>query len=537
MVPGSSPGGRTAGKRITIYNDASESQIEASDILKEMKKLLHSRSFYISCSIVVISVIVLMMFGVGQNEPEPPVTTTVETGSVRQLVSVSGIAEAKQSASLAFPVAGIVKKVTVQKGDAVTAGDVLIELDRDALLADRQNAVSQVTQAVSSRDELIAGPTDSARGVTTQTLTQAKESLKTTRSNEARKVENAYQTLLSSGLTVYSNEPNEDAAPPVVSGSYTCTEEGTYRLELYSSGSQSGYSYYVTGIESGTYSASTQQAIALGNCGLRIIFDDNSNYGRSVWFIDIPKQKSPSYVQNRNTYALTVTQAESAIANAQQAVTLAQANATNSNAEPRSEALVRANASVSQAQAQLAKIDATIRDRVLRAPFSGTVTDIDILPGETVTTAPVLTLLGEASFEITARIPEIDIGKLATGQKAELVFDARSTEVLTGTVDYISLVATLIDGVAYYEARIVLPETPAWLRSGLNADIDIITKEATGNLRIPSRYLVDSETGYQVLLQQANQQTSSTTVDLILEGNDGYAAITGLTEGDILVAP
>jgi multidrug efflux pump subunit AcrA (membrane-fusion protein) len=336
---------------------------------------------------------------------------------------------------------------------------------------------------------------------------------------------------------VYSNEPNEDAAPPVVSGSYTCTEEGTYRLELYSSGSQSGYSYYVTGIESGTYSASTQQAIALGNCGLRIIFDDNSNYGRSVWFIDIPNQKSPSYVQNRNTYALTVTQAESAIANAQQAVTLAQANATNSNAEPRSEALVRANASVSQAQAQLAKIDATIRDRVLRTPFSGTVTDIDILPGETVTTAPVLTLLGEASFEITARIPEIDIGKLATGQKAELVFDARSTEVLTGTVDYISLVATLIDGVAYYEARIVLPETPAWLRSGLNADIDIITKEATGNLRIPSRYLVDSETGYQVLLQQANQQTSSTTVDLILEGNDGYAAITGLTEGDILVAP
>jgi HlyD family secretion protein len=293
----------------------------------------------------------------------------------------------------------------------------------------------------------------------------------------------------------------------------------------------------LTGIESGTFPASTQQAIALGNCGLRIIFDTDSNYSRTVWFIDIPNQKSPTYVQNRNAYALSVTQAESAITNAQQAVTLAQANASNNNAAPRFEALVRANASISQAQAQLAKIDATIRDRVLRAPFGGLITEIDVLQGETVTTAPVLTLLAESNFEITARIPEIDIGKILFGQIVELVFDARSTEVLKGTVDYISLEATEIDGVAYYEVLIDLAETPTWLRSGLNADIDIITQESTDNLRIPTRFLVPSETGYQVLVLQANNQTSTTTIELILEGNDGYVAITGLTAGDILVTP
>jgi HlyD family secretion protein len=502
-----------------------------------MKKLIHSRSFYIICAVAVITVVVLMMFGVGQKEPEAQVTATVETGVVRQLVSVSGIAEAEQSATLAFPITGIVKKVNVQKGTVVTTGDVLIELDRDALLADRQNAVSLVTQAVSTRDELIAGPTDSARGVTTQTLTQAKESLETIRSNEARKVENAYQTLLSSGLSVYSNDPGEDAAPLTVSGSYTCTEEGTYRLELYSSSARSGYSYYLSGIETGTYTASTQQATAMGSCGLRVVFDADSNYSRTVWFIDVPNQKSPAYVQNRNAYALSVTQAESAITNAQQAVTLAQADATNSNAAPRSEALVRANASISQAQAQLAKIDATIRDRVLRAPFSGTVTEIDVLPGETVTTDPVLTLLGGSNFQITARIPEIDIGKLFAGQKVELIFDAKSTEMLLGTVDYISLDATEIDGVAYYEALVVLAETPAWLRSGLNADIDIITEESTTGLRIPGRFLIRSETGYQVLLQEINNQLSSTTVELVLKGNDGFVAITGLAEGNTVVAP
>lgn len=502
-----------------------------------MKRLIHSRSFYIASAVFSITVVILMMVGVGKKAPDSRVTTTVETGPVRQLVSVSGIAEAKQSATLAFPVAGIVKKVTVQKGDSVNTGDVLIELDREALLADRRNTVSEVTQAISFRDELIAGPTESAREVTTQTLTQANEALETIRSNEARKIENAYQTLLSSDLTTYSNDPNEDATPPTLSGSYTCKEEGTYLLELYNSGAESGYSYYLSGIESGTYPASTQQAIALGDCGLRIIFDADSNYSRTQWFIDVPNQKSKTYVQNRNAYALSVTQADSAIANAQQAVSLAQANAANSNSAPRSEALVRANAAINQAQAKLAKIDATIQDRVLRAPFTGVVTEIDISPGETVTTAPVLTLFAESDFEITARIPEIDIGKLLVDQPAELVFDARSSEVLTGTVDYISLEASEIDGVAYFEAIITLDETPIWLRSGLNADIDIIIAESSATLRIPKRFLVSTETGYEVLRQTTNNQTSSTTVELVLEGNDGFVAITGLTEGDILIAP
>jgi multidrug efflux pump subunit AcrA (membrane-fusion protein) len=108
---------------------------------------------------------------------------------------------------------------------------------------------------------------------------------------------------------------------------------------------------------------------------------------------------------------------------------------------------------------------------------------------------------------------------------------------LRGTIDYISVAATEIEGVAYYEARIILDEKPAWLRSGLNADIDIITQESVDKLRIPTRFLVPSDTGYEVLLQQPDNQTSTTTVELILEGSDGYAAITGLTAGDILVAP
>jgi RND family efflux transporter MFP subunit len=501
-----------------------------------MKKLFHSRYFYVTSAFVVILAIVLMMFGVGKNEQVSQITSVVETGSVRQLVSVSGIAEAEQSAELAFPVSGIVKTVHVKKGDVVSSGDILVELDQTAQYVDRADALSLITLAVANRDELVSGPTNSDRDVTSQTLEQARDALTTTKQNEERKISNAYQNLLSGGLTVYSDDPDESAVPPTVSGSYTCDTEGTYSLTVYSSSAQSGYSYRITGIESGTYTVSTQQAVALGECGLRIQFDPASNYNRTVWNIDVPNTKSTSYISNRNTYALTVTQAESAIENAQRAVTLAEANATNENAAPRTEALVRANTAIEQARAQLARIDTTIQDRILRAPFAGTVTDISILPGEAASTAPVLTLLAKSDFEITARIPEIDLGKIQSGQSVELVFDAKSAEVIYGSIDFVSLQATEIDGVAYYEAHIILEETPQWIRSGLNADVDIIIDEVTDNLRIPKRFLIKNDGEYSVLIQDKNK-TSTSTVELVLEGNDGFVAISGLNRGDIIIAP
>jgi RND family efflux transporter MFP subunit len=396
--------------------------------------------------------------------------------------------------------------------------------------------VAALSRTIANRDELLAGPSTEERSVTSETVILKSDALETTKQNEARKVENARRNLLSSGLTAFSDKPDEDAVPPSVSGTYSCTVEGTYTLDVFSSGAQSGYSYKLSGIETGTFIASVDQAIAMGTCGLRVQFDSNSNYNNTLWYVEIPNTKSPNYVTNVNTYNLAQTQAASAITLAEQEVALAAANATNSNAPARIEAVARANADVAQAQAKLARIDATIADRTLRAPFTGTITLIDILPGETVTTAPVVTLLAASDFEVTARIPEIDIGKLLVGQKVEMLFDAKDDVTVTGFVDFISLKATEIDGVAYYEAMITLDETPAWLRSGLNADVEIIIEEMTNVLRIPKRFITKVDNGFAVL-QKSGEQIATTTIEVLLEGNDGYYALTGLNAGDTIVSP
>jgi HlyD family secretion protein len=305
---------------------------------------------------------------------------------------------------------------------------------------------------------------------------------------------------------------------------------------MYSSGSNSGYSYRLSGLESGTFVASTDQTFPLGTCGLQALFDAGSRYSNADWTIEIPNKNSTQYISNRNAYTLAQTQAASAITLAEQDLVLAQANAASTNAPARSEAIARANADIASANARVTRVDAQIADRTIRAPFAGTIVEINTLPGETVTTIPVITILAASDFELTARIPEIDIGKLETGQQVRAVFDAKADVLLDGTVDFISLQATEIDGVAYYEAIVSLEETPAWMRSGLNADIDIIITATNNSLRVPKRFVTETDGVYQVIIKTDNLLTT-TTINVTLEGNDGYIAITGVNLGDILVAP
>ncbi len=501
-----------------------------------MSTFFSSRSLSVFFAGVVITGVLFMLFSILRHQPPEYITAVADTGTVRQLVSVSGIAEAEQTAELAFPTAGIIDEVFVQQGDVVAAGDILLTLDSRALEADREDAEAALTRAIANRNELLAGPTGEARAVTNQTVLLREEQLATTKETEAKKIENAYRALLSNDLEAVSKKYDEDSTPPTISGTYTCEDTGEYVISIFSSSAASGYSYSLSGLESGTSVASVDQPIALGECGLRIQLDPDSVYGNSEWTISVPNVSSPSYITNLNNYTLTRSQAESAIALAEQEVKVAEVTATNTNAPARTEAITRANAEINQAEAQLARVNATLADRTLRAPFPGTITTIDVLPGETVTSEPVVTLLAEQAFDVTARIPEIDIGKLLVGQRVEMLFDAKPDSIVAGTISYLSLKATEIDGVSYYEATITFDEIPNWLRSGLNADIDIIVAEVTDSVRVPARFVTKTETGF-VVLKQTGETVATTTIQVSLDGNDGWVALTGITSGDIIVAP
>lgn len=503
-----------------------------------MHKLLEKRRFHIGVAGLLIgSALFLLLSAAGTNK-EQLITATVSKGNVSEIVSISGFVEAQNAAELSFPVTGIVESVSVKEGDHVAEGDVIITLERTALLADRKTAVADLMKTQADREELISGPTSVARDVTAAEVAIAEENLDRVINEETNKVTNARRTLLSSDLTAIAKDSDETATAPAVSGTYSCDEEGMYSFETFGSSADSGFSYRLSGLESGIFSVYTNQPGAFGSCGLSLQFADSTAYGRSVWTISIPNPEGASYVTNLNAYNLTVKQAGNNIRVAEQNLELVTKQQSLANAEPRTEALTRANAAVAIAEARLAAIDSQIADRIITAPFAGEITNLEALPGETVSSEPVVTILADDTFDMTARIPEIDITKVNTDQPASVVFDARASETVTATISFISPIATEIDGVAYFEATLTFPNPPSWLRSGLNADVDIITETKTDTLRVPKRFVFTEEDISYVLIQRAEgDPPEQTKVDVVFTGNDGYLAVEGIAEGTVIVAP
>lgn len=464
------------------------------------------------------------------------VTETVTRGEVAQIMSVSGVIEAENEASLSFPVSGIVREILTEEGAQVEQGHVLATLEQGELTADRQDAYAAFLIAEADRSELMSGLRSEAREVTNVAVAIARADLERTIAEEAEKVRSAYRTLLSNDLEALPLDRDLNDIPPRITGTYTCDTEGVYSFSVFRSGSNSGYSYRLEKLGSGTFSAFTESPGPLGVCGLSIQFAVDEVYSNKTWEIQIPNKRSSAYTTLMNTHALALKQEANRVSEARQALEKALREQTLENAVPRAEAQSRADAAVIQATARLEAIDARIEERTLRAPFESTVSNIAMTVGE-VAADNSISLVGNTLFVLTVRIPEIDVTKIQVGQPAEVIFDARANEVVRAQVGFIANAATEIDGVAYFEAKLRFDTPPLWFRSGLNADVNIIIEKRDDVLRIPKRFLTtQGDTTTVVVPDGALSRRVPVRVSFI--GNDGFVAIhEGLREGDVIIAP
>ena len=489
--------------------------------------------------IVVVLLCLMGLFFLMRNgkDADNLVTGKVDTGTVSHIISVSGTMDATRAAELAFVIPGVLEEIFVTEGKQVQAGDALASIEHDDLKADYKSVRASLMVALADQGELIEGITPEARAVAETNVEIARKNLERVTAEQTKLVDNAYRTLLSSGLEAVPEDKNGNYTAPTITGTYTCDPEGSYVLDIYRSGADSGYSFTLSGIESGgTYSVFTDAPSPFGTCGLLIQFTEGDRYANSKWTIEIPNKNSSAYLTNLNTYNLLNTQKNNAIEAATQQLSLAEQTLSLETATPRTESLSRAEAKVLQAQAQLEKVRAQIDDHILTAPFDGFITNVELVEGESVGTTPVITMISSEEFELTALIPEIDITKISVGQAAEIVFDAKANEILSGQISFISPLAKEIGGVSYFEAKLILLSEVDWLRSGLNADIDIILEERDNVLRLPKRFLMQENDSYYVQTL-TGEMTQKKEVQVEFMGNDGYAEITGLNEGDTVVAP
>jgi len=140
---------------------------------------------------------------------------------------------------------------------------------------------------------------------------------------------------------------------------------------------------------------------------------------------------------------------------------------------------------------------------------------------------------------VQAQIDETDIGRVKQGQPAELTLDAYPANTITGTVDQIAYEAQAVNNVTMYMVDILLDHTPPFMRSGMTANILLVTKFAKNVLTLPVAAVLTKGKDTVVWRNDPGGGKNIIHTKVRVGINDGkkIEIVSGLNEGDQVLAP
>ena len=120
------------------------------------------------------------------------------------------------------------------------------------------------------------------------------------------------------------------------------------------------------------------------------------------------------------------------------------------------------------------------------SPINGMVIKRAVEPGQSVSAAREIAVISDRLI-IKTYVDETDIGSVKEGQKAEFYLDAFPNDKHTGSVLAIARESVLKEGVTVYEVKILSSKTIPVLRSGMTADVRVITSVKSKTLFLPKK--------------------------------------------------
>ena len=401
-------------------------------------------------------VVILALAGLGyvgyQKYLAPVPPTPTSTASVSSTPEAPGVVSAEgkivpvRDATLAFRMAGRVEKIAVTEGEAVKAGDVLIQLesaDLRAGIAQAQAAVAQAQAAAAlaqaQRDQITAGPR-------TEEIAAAEAQVKAATNAVGQAV--AQRDQVAKG-------PTEDAL--------AAAEAQLAQAQVQRKEAEDAYQRLK---DSKIHGWMEEQAI------LRVNAANEAVAAAQAAVDQIKSGASPETVQAYNS-AIGVAAQQRKAAEAQLA--LLNAGATKAQMDAAQAQVDQAKAGLEAAQAALDAAQAQLDQATLKAPFAGIIVNRTTEVGEVVTPgAPVLVLVDESKWRMqTNDLSETDVVLVRSGQSATVTLDAFGDRTFHGVVTEVASIAETNRGNTTYAVTLDLDPTDAPLRWGMTAFVDI----------------------------------------------------------------
>ncbi|MBN1246785.1 MAG: efflux RND transporter periplasmic adaptor subunit [Anaerolineae bacterium] len=440
-------------------------------------------------------------------ETESLELVTVERGSLATSITATGSVYPKDKVTLSFEIGGRIAEVHVAFGDAVTAGQILAELDTTDLELQVRSAEAGLAAAQAQLAQLQEGPVAEEIAAAEGQLEAAQAALSQAIAQRDQLTSGATEADIAAAESqVAAAMAEQKAALHLHNKTMECQTielpDGTEKRICPTLGDpEEEARYRLNAANEALAAAEAQLAAVTAGIDAR-----TRNVNAAVW-----------------------------AAVAQRDVTQAQLDLLKVSA---SEAqIAAAEANVAQAEIALDTAQVALERAYLRAPMDGVVSEANVRPGEFVSQqVSAFVIVDDQHFEVKGDIDEADIGFLTVGTPVRLTLDALPGHDLTGEVTVIAPSATFDVGLVSYEVTVEIDETDLVLRDGMTANMEIIREERTDVVLVPNIAVwIDSDTGRQFVERQSGETIEIAYIEQGISNDQFSEVISGVEAGDRLV--
>ncbi|MDK2980727.1 MAG: HlyD family secretion protein [Chloroflexota bacterium] len=435
--------------------------------------------------LILLLVVVLPMFSRGRNQVQLDFGT-VTVGSITENVESYGTLDAQPSQGLIWNSDGVVSNYTIRVGDVVQKGDVLMELEPSSQDTDILNAYTDLLDAQDTLEQLEKAD---------KNYIDALDNV----AYEEKMLINRHADKLAWNY----GQSSEERVDAVWKNYYTARSEVWVLQDAYDA---------VKSLDENdparvaAYDA-LQQGILTRDSYLRAL-----NQILGIPF-DIAVE----------TDFIEYDQQVAAVAEARVAY-----NRYVDNSQE-----------ISAAQAAVQVLENKINEAKIIAPFNGTVTAIDVMPGELVESDTVaLRLDNMDNLIVRIKVGQDDVNKVQIGQEAVVTFDAIAKKAYTGFVQTISSSGEAnSNGVVQYAVDVKLEDADEDVKPGFTAVVSIAVAQTDESLLVPNQALTIDENGFDAIAMPGNDGMMQFIPVEVGAQNDVYTAISaeGIAEGDRVV--
>ncbi len=456
-------------------------------------------------------------------------TATVMRGDVIEEVRVTGKIKPAASVELAFDNSGRISKVSGEVGTRVSAGQILAELYNADIISDLIGSQANLKSQEAQLADLKNGPRPEDIEISKAKVNNARRDL-------ADKIEEAYtkaDDAIHAKVDQFISNPNTNPQLNFLTDGQLKADIESARFQL-----NSRFKIWASSMQKFNANENLYSFAGEANDQLRIIRsfldvvaisvnDLGPTAGLSQTAVDL-------YRADVSTARTNVNSAINNISSAVSSLKVAESELAKANAGSTLEEILVAEANVEKAKAQVEGIRAKLSKTRIISPITGVITKQDAKVGQIVSaSAPLVSVISDAKFEIEANLPETDISKIRVGDSAKLTLDAYGSGIFFDVrVISVDPAETVIEGVSTYKITLAFLRDDGRIKSGLSADINILGMKHENVLYAPLRAIVLRDGIKYVRVQNADGRVDEIMVETGLTGSGGKVEIiSGVSEG------